>query len=127
MGYSEYNGKDKLKYLRYYIQHPPAYDRSWSVPIQENTPTIRHVTFTTPKASEINFSDKFTFRSYHYPQSAAGGKSTFIWAVLTKGNKPVGLTIVNALNLIPDPTTKGLSDSKQALRYIKPRNDKEYL
>lgn len=39
----------------------------------------------------------------------------------------IALTIYNALNIIPDPTTKGLSDSKQALRYIKPRNDKEYL
>ena len=32
----------------------------------------------------------------------------------------IGLTIVNAINLIPDPTTKGLSDSERALNYKKP-------
>ncbi|QBK26760.1 phage holin [Ureibacillus thermophilus] len=32
----------------------------------------------------------------------------------------IGLTIVNAINLIPDPTTRGLSDSKRALTYEKP-------
>lgn len=32
----------------------------------------------------------------------------------------IGLTIVNAINLIPDPTTRGLSDSKHALTYEKP-------
>ena len=37
----------------------------------------------------------------------------------------VGLTIVNILNIIPDPTTKGLGDSEQALSYHEPRNDKE--
>lgn len=31
------------------------------------------------------------------------------------------LTIINAINIIPDPTTNGLSDSKQALTYDKPR------
>ena len=37
----------------------------------------------------------------------------------------VGLTIVNILNIIPDPTTKGLGDSEQALGYHEPRNGKE--
>ncbi|BDH60162.1 hypothetical protein MTP04_02920 [Lysinibacillus sp. PLM2] len=36
----------------------------------------------------------------------------------------IGLTIINAINLIPDPTTKGLSDSEQALTYQKPKGDK---
>ena len=35
----------------------------------------------------------------------------------------VGLTIVNILNIIPDPTTAGLSDSKQALEYENPKED----
>lgn len=35
----------------------------------------------------------------------------------------VGLTIVNILNIIPDPTTKGLSDSERALSYTKPYED----
>ena len=30
------------------------------------------------------------------------------------------LTIINAINLLPDPTTPGLSDSKRALFYHKP-------
>ena len=32
----------------------------------------------------------------------------------------VGLTIVNAINLIPDPTTAGIMDSENALEYTKP-------
>ena len=32
----------------------------------------------------------------------------------------VGLTVINALNMFPDPTTKGLSDSERALSYTKP-------
>lgn len=32
----------------------------------------------------------------------------------------VGLTIVNILNLIPDPTTAGLGDSERALGYEEP-------
>lgn len=35
----------------------------------------------------------------------------------------IGLTIVNILNIIPDPTTKGLTDSKQALEYENPKED----
>lgn len=35
----------------------------------------------------------------------------------------VGLTVVNILNIIPDPTTKGLTDSKQALEYKNPKED----
>lgn len=35
----------------------------------------------------------------------------------------IGLMIVNAVNLIPDPTTKGLSDSERALSYKKPGGD----
>ena len=35
----------------------------------------------------------------------------------------VGLTVVNILNIIPDPTTKGLTDSKQALEYENPKED----
>lgn len=33
----------------------------------------------------------------------------------------VGLTIVNILNLIPDPTTKGVGDSASALDYKEPK------
>lgn len=32
----------------------------------------------------------------------------------------VGLTIINALNMIPDPTTKGITDSERAMTYDKP-------
>lgn len=32
----------------------------------------------------------------------------------------VGFTIVNAINLIPDPTTAGLSDSERAMGYTQP-------
>ena len=35
----------------------------------------------------------------------------------------VGLTIVNILNIIPDPTTAGISDSKRALEYSEPSED----
>lgn len=33
----------------------------------------------------------------------------------------IALTIFNVLNVIPDPTTKGLGDSEQALSYIEPK------
>lgn len=33
------------------------------------------------------------------------------------------LTIVNAINILPDPTTVGLSDSKRALNFEQPRKD----
>ena len=35
----------------------------------------------------------------------------------------VGLTIVNILNIIPDPTTAAISDSKRALDYQEPSED----
>lgn len=35
----------------------------------------------------------------------------------------LGLTFVNAINLIPDPTTPGLFDSWRALSYDKPGKD----
>lgn len=35
----------------------------------------------------------------------------------------IGLTFVNAFNMIPDPTTAGLGDSNQALGYEKPKED----
>ena len=35
----------------------------------------------------------------------------------------IGLTIVNILNIIPDPTTSGISDSKRALEYSEPSED----
>ena len=35
----------------------------------------------------------------------------------------LGLTIVNILNIIPDPTTSGISDSKRALDYKEPSED----
>lgn len=37
----------------------------------------------------------------------------------------VGLTIVNILNLIPDPTTSGFGDSERALGYNTVNNAKE--
>lgn len=36
----------------------------------------------------------------------------------------VGLIIVSIWNAINDPTVAGVSDSKQALTYKKPKNDK---
>lgn len=38
----------------------------------------------------------------------------------------VFLTIFNAINIIPDPTTKGIGDSSDALQYEKPREDVHY-
>lgn len=35
----------------------------------------------------------------------------------------VGLTVFNALNIVPDPTTAGFGDSKRALNYYEPHND----
>lgn len=35
----------------------------------------------------------------------------------------VGMTVINAINLLPDPTTAGISDSEQALTYTEPRKD----
>lgn len=39
----------------------------------------------------------------------------------------IALTVFNALNMVPDPTVKGISDSKQALGYRKPKDDKYYI
>ena len=33
----------------------------------------------------------------------------------------IGLTVINALNMIPDPTTKGITDSEKALNYTEPK------
>ena len=33
----------------------------------------------------------------------------------------LGLTVINALNMIPDPTTKGIADSEKALNYTEPK------
>lgn len=33
----------------------------------------------------------------------------------------LGLTVINALNMIPDPTTKGITDSDKALNYTEPK------
>lgn len=33
----------------------------------------------------------------------------------------LGLTVINALNMIPDPTTKGITDSENALNYTAPK------
>lgn len=49
-----------------------------------------------------------------------------IWEVFVKAiSNPylVGLTIVNAVNVLIDPTTKGLSDSEKALSYTAPKNN----
>ena len=35
----------------------------------------------------------------------------------------VGLTVFNALNIVPDPTTAGYGDSARALGYEKPSQD----
>lgn len=35
----------------------------------------------------------------------------------------VGLTLFNALNIVPDPTTAGLGDSTRALEYEEPNAD----
>lgn len=35
----------------------------------------------------------------------------------------VGLTVFNALNIVPDPTTTGLGDSTRALGYEEPSED----
>nr|WP_246119135.1 phage holin [Alkalibacterium putridalgicola] len=33
------------------------------------------------------------------------------------------ITVFNAINLIPDPTTDGIGDSQQPLTYARPRKD----
>ena len=33
----------------------------------------------------------------------------------------LGMMVVNVINILPDPTTSGLSDSEQALTYTKPK------
>lgn len=33
----------------------------------------------------------------------------------------LGLTLVNALNVVPDPTSKGITDSEKALNYTEPK------
>jgi len=46
-----------------------------------------------------------------------------LWDLLVKFlSNPflIGLAIVNAINMIPDPTTKGFSDSQRAMTYKKP-------
>lgn len=35
----------------------------------------------------------------------------------------IGLSIVSALNIVPDPTTAGLSDSSRAMTYTDPSKD----
>ena len=37
----------------------------------------------------------------------------------------LGMVIVSVYNAITDPTTSGFTDSKRALTYTKPNNDKE--
>ncbi|MDG3374398.1 phage holin family protein [Enterococcus sp. DIV0174] len=37
----------------------------------------------------------------------------------------LGTMLVNALNVIPDPTTQGVTDSKQALEYDTPKIDEK--
>lgn len=47
---------------------------------------------------------------------------SIVWKVFLQAiSNPyvVGLSIVNALNIISDPTTKGLADSERALTYTK--------
>jgi len=36
----------------------------------------------------------------------------------------LGLVVVSVYNAVSDPTTRGISDSKQAMTYQKPRSDK---
>ncbi|MCW6666940.1 phage holin [Aerococcaceae bacterium NML190938] len=33
----------------------------------------------------------------------------------------IGLTVVNAFNMVPDPTTQGLGDSERAMAYTEPK------
>lgn len=37
----------------------------------------------------------------------------------------VGIVLVSVYNVIPDPTTEGISDSQQALRYSYPKKEME--
>lgn len=39
----------------------------------------------------------------------------------------IGLTIYNAVNMIPDPTQKKLKDSKQAMEYQQPKVDEDEI
>lgn len=39
----------------------------------------------------------------------------------------LGLVVVSVYNALLDPTVAGLSDSKRALKYDKPRNDKDFI
>ncbi|GAA0346820.1 hypothetical protein GCM10008931_42590 [Oceanobacillus oncorhynchi subsp. oncorhynchi] len=50
-------------------------------------------------------------------------------AIQTAYSNPylLGLVAVSLFNQITDPVTKGFNDSQQALGYIKPKNDKDYI
>lgn len=39
----------------------------------------------------------------------------------------LGLIVISVFNTVTDPTVRGLGDSKLALHYSKPRDDREYL
>lgn len=39
----------------------------------------------------------------------------------------LALIVVSVFNTVTDPTVKGLSDSRQALRYTKPRDDSQFI
>lgn len=39
----------------------------------------------------------------------------------------LALVVISVFNSITDPTVKNLSDSRQALTYDKPKDDKDYL
>ena len=39
----------------------------------------------------------------------------------------LGLVVISVFNTITDPTVKGLSDSKMALKYDKPRDDSKFI
>ena len=39
----------------------------------------------------------------------------------------LALVVISVFNTITDPTVKGLGDSRQALRYSKPRDDSKFI
>jgi len=39
----------------------------------------------------------------------------------------LALIVISVFNTVTDPTVKGLSDSRQALRYQKPRDDRQFI
>lgn len=53
------------------------------------------------------------------------GGSASPWVEAIEGAASAALTVLALLGVVVDPTTEGMGDSRQALRYEKPKSDNE--